>query len=374
MEQEASEICGGKKGRHLASARQASRHGYVRCSVPFGAAKMELARPRIRADGKEVTLTTYAAAQREGLSAAAVLETCLGGSSQRRFPRVAQSLQGTESGFRHLSKSTINRRFIRAAEKVGHELRTRSLRGHRFLALYLDGVVEQGHHLIAVLGLTADGEKHVLGLREGSSESAEVCKELLTDLLSRGLDVGDGFLAIIDGGKGLAAALRAVFGHKVIIQRCRAHKMRNVLEKVPECEREHLKGYLRRAWREPDARQAKRLLELIARNLEARGRRRAARSLREGLSDTLACNFLKLPPDSDLTRSLVTTNPIESLFSKSNAQSKRVCRWRGGRMLLRWTALSLAEAERNLRPVKDKQGLQQLSLALEQRVLLRKTG
>jgi len=242
------------------------------------------------------------------------------------------------------------------------------------LALYLDGVVEQGHHLLAVLGLTSDGKKQILGLREGSSESGEVCRELLTDLLSRGLDVGVGFLAVVDGGRGLAAALRAVFGTRVVIQRCRAHKMRNVLEKVPECEREHLRGYLRKAWKEADARQAKRLLELIARNLEARGRRRAARSLREGLSETLACNFLGLPSDSDLTRSLVTTNPIESLFSKSNAQSRRVCRWRGGRMLLRWTALSLAETERSLCRVEDDVGLQGLALALDQRVIERKAA
>lgn len=374
MEQEADDICGGGKGRHLTSERRASRHGYAPGSVSYGAARMELARPRVRANGKEVVLSTYAAAQKDGLSPTSVLETCLGGTSHRRFPRTAYNLQGTKTGFRQLSKSTINRRFIRAAEKVAHELRTRRLEGRRFVALYLDGVVEKRHHVIAVLGLTIDGEKHVLGLREGSSESGEVCRELLTDLLSRGLDIGGGFLAVIDGGKGLAAALRAVFGHKVLIQRCRAHKIRNVLEKIPECEREHLKGHLQRAWKEPNARHAKRLLELIARNLRARGRCRAARSLREGLSDTLTCNFLGLPSDSDLTRSLVTTNPIESLFSRSNEQSRRVCRWRGGRMLLRWTALSLAESECSFSRCDDDIGLQQLALALEQRALERKAA
>lgn len=374
MEQEADDICGGHKGRHLISKRRAFRHGYAPCSVSYGAARMELVRPRIRAADKEIPLSTYVAAQRNGLSPATVLEACLGGSSHRRFPRIACRLQGTDAGFRQLSKSTINRRFIRAADKVAHELRTRRLEGRRYVALYLDGVVEQRSHLIAVLGLTTDGEKHVLGLREGSSESGEVCQELLADLLSRGLDVGNGFLAIIDGGKGLGAALRAVFGHKVLIQRCRAHKIRNVLEKVPECEREHLKSHLQRAWKEPDARQAKRLLELIARNLDARGRKRAARSLREGLSDTLTCNFLGLPTDSDLTRSLVTTNPIESLFSRSNEQSRRVCRWRGGRMLFRWTALSLAESERSLSRIEDDVGLQQLALALEQRAAERKAA
>lgn len=367
MEQEADELCGGEKGRHLKTGRKASRHGTVPCSVSFGAARMKLRRPRVRADGKEILLSTYAAALAKQLSLEMVLETCLDGTSHRRFPRTARRLQETRSDFHHLSKSTVNRRFIEAAEKVRKTLQTRRLDGHRFLALYIDGTVEQGHHVISVLGLRENGEKQVLGLREGSSESSEVCQELLTNLLSRGLDVGSGFLAVIDGGKGLAAALRAVFGRKAIIQRCRAHKIRNVLEKVPLCEREHLKGYLQRAWREADPRQAKRMLELTARNLEARGRRRAARSLREGLSQTLTCTFLGLPSDCDLTRSLVTTNPIESLNGYTADRTRRVCRWRNGRMFLRWTAITLAEAEAKLASVADKQGLANLKTALERR-------
>jgi hypothetical protein len=141
-----------------------------------------------------------------------------------------------------------------------------------------------------------------------------------------------------------------------------------VLEKVPPCERDHLAGTLRRAWGEARPRQAKRLLELIARGLEARGRRRAARSLREGLSETLACNFLGLPSDCDLTRMLVTTNPLESLFGRSTDLSRRVCRWRSGRMLLRWTATGLAEAERSFARIENKEGLRHLMRALDQRM------
>jgi transposase-like protein len=231
----------------------------------------------------------------------------------------------------------------------------------RYLAIYLDGLVEQGHHVISVLGLTADGQKRVLGLREGSSESSEVCAELLRDLLKRGLDVGEGFLAVIDGGKGLASALKEVFGKRVLIQRCRAHKLRNILEKVPEKDRTALACEIRRAWA-ADTKQAKRMLKLTAANFPA-----AAGSIEEGLVETLSCNELKLPHNCALTRFLVTTNPLESLYARHTDDSGRVCRWRNGDMLLRWAGTSLALAEPSFAVVGDKAALQAFKAALDKR-------
>lgn len=365
MEQEANELTGGPKGKHL-KERRASRHGRKKCRVPYGAALMEIERPRVRANGVEVQLSTYLAAHEGALSPTLVLQCCIEGSSQRSLPRHAERLQGTRGdGFSRLSKSTINRRFVSAARAVVAELQSRPLGGVRYLALYLDGLVEQGHHVISVLGLTADGQKRVLGLREGSSESGEVCAELLRDLRKRGLDVGQGFLAVIDGGKGLASALKEVFGNRVLIQRCRAHKLRNVLEKVPERERETLKAEIQRAWAS-DAKQAKRMLLLTAANLERR-HPPAASSLREGLAETLTCNELGLPHDCTVTRFLVTTNPLESLYARHTSDSRRVCRWRNGAMLLRWTGTSLAMAEASFTTIEDKAALRRLETALNKR-------
>ena len=367
MEQEADECTGGPKGKHL-EARQASRHGRKKCRVPYGAALMEIERPRVRAEGKEVPLSTYLAAHEGALSPTMVLQCCIEGSSQRGLPRHAERLQGTQGeGFSRLSKSTVNRRFVRAAKAVVAELQSRPLGGERYVAIYLDGLVEQGHHVISALGLTTDGRKRVLGLREGSSESGEVCAELLRDLLSRGLDVGEGFLAVIDGGKGLASALKEVFGKRVLIQRCRAHKLRNVLEKVPEGERERLKAEIQRAWA-ADFKPAKRMLKLIAADLERRYPL-AAGSLREGLKETLTCNQLDLPHNCALTRFLVTTNPLESLYARHTDDSRRVCRWRNGAMLLRWAGTSLALAEASFATVEDKNALSFLKAALAKRAL-----
>ena len=365
MEQEANELTGGPKGKHLEN-RLACRHGRKKCRVPYGAAVMEIKRPRVRANGAEVQLSTYQAAHEGALTPDMVLRCCIDGVSQRGLPRHAARLQGTsKEGFSRLSKSTINRRFVRAAKAVVAELQSRPLSGVRYLAIYLDGLVEQGHHVISVLGLTADGQKRVLGLREGSSESSEVCAELLRDLLKRGLDVGEGFLAVIDGGKGLASALKEVFGKRVLIQRCRAHKLRNILEKVPEKERAGLACEIHRAWA-ADAKQAKRMLKLTAANLERRYPA-AAGSIREGLVETLSCNELKLPHNCDLTRFLVTTNPLESLYARHTDDSGRVCRWRNGDMLLRWAGTSLALAEPSFTVVGDKAALQAFKAALDKR-------
>ncbi len=367
MEQEANELTGGPKGKHL-KERNASRHGRKKCRVPYGAALMEIERPRVRANGTEVQLSTYLAAHEGTLSPTLVLQCCIEGASQRGLPRHAERLQGTHGeGFSQLSKSTINRRFVRAAKAVVTELQSRPLNGVRYVAVYLDGVVEQGHHVISALGLTADGQKRVLGLREGSSESGEVCAELLRDLLKRGLDVGKGFLAVIDGGKGLASALKEVFGNRVLIQRCRAHKLRNVLEKVPERDRESLKAEIQRAWSVTDAKQAKRMLLLTADNLQ-RHHPAAASSLREGLAETLTCNELGLPHGCALTRFLVTTNPLESLYARHTSDSRKVCRWRNGDMLLRWTGTSLALAEPSFSTIENKAALKALEAALDKRV------
>ena len=163
----------------------------------------------------------------------------------------------------------------------------------------------------------------------------------------------------------MASALKEVFGNRVLIQRCRAHKLRNVLEKVPERERESLKAEIQRAWAS-DAKQAKRMLLLAAANLERRNSA-AANSLREGLAETLTCNELGLPHGCTVTRFLVTTNPLESLYARHTSDSRRVCRWRNGAMLLRWTGTSLALAEASFTTIADKAALRGLETALDKR-------
>ena len=114
--------------------------------------------------------------------------------------------------------------------------------------ILLDGVCLAEHVLIVALGIDTDGHKHVLGLVEGSTESEEVCRSLLRDLVDRGLKLERARLFVIDGGKGVRKAVRSVFGAWALVQRCQVHKLRNVLDHLPEGKRSWMRAAIRRAW------------------------------------------------------------------------------------------------------------------------------
>src|SRR6266568_570655 len=76
----------------------------------------------------------------------------------------------------------------------------------------------------------------------------------------RGLDVTRPVLAVLDGAKALVKGVRQVFDQP-LIQRCIVHKLRNVLDYLPEGERSWVEAVCRRAWREPDAAKAERDLK-----------------------------------------------------------------------------------------------------------------
>lgn len=197
---------------------------------------------------------------------------------------------------------------------------------------------------------------------EGSTENAAVCTRLVTDLADRGLDTSRGVLFVIDGGKALTKAIRAAFGGKALIQRCRRHKERNILDHLPEVERPLVQRRLRAAWALADARAAERELESLARSL-AKKRPGAAASLREGLAHTLTVN--RLAVTGSLLGTVESTNPVESMLEIVRDHARRVKRWQHGEMALRWTAAGMLAAEQQFRRVKGYRQLPQLLAALE---------
>ena len=108
----------------------------------------------------------------------------------------------------------------------------------KLVALYIDGIGFGGHLIAATIGLDIYGKKHILGIWEGSTENATLCKDLLGNLVQRGLKTDQGLLGIIDGSKALSSAIKEVFGANVLIQRCQIHKKRNILDYLPEKEKE----------------------------------------------------------------------------------------------------------------------------------------
>jgi putative transposase len=129
-----------------------------------------------------------------------------------------------------------------------------------------------------------------------------VAAALLADLVDRGLDVEQGLLFVIDGSKALRKAIRRVFGNDVPVQRCTAHKTRNVIDHLPERDRDRVKARLRQAWKETDHDRALEQLTALAIELD-RAHPGAATSLREGMEETLTVTRLGIVGKLKLTLS-----------------------------------------------------------------------
>lgn len=349
----------GPKGKHDPE-RAASRHGSRPGQVVLGGRKVQVRRPRARSlEGRELPLRTYAHFASDDLLGERTVETMLAGLSTRRH-RSALEPTGTED--RSVSKSAVSRRFVARTRRALAELLARPV-PEDLLVLMLDGVCLAGSTCLCALGIRADGQKIPLGLWEGASENAAVCRRALADLGERGLSAEHGLLVCIDGSKALRKAVAEALGAKAAIQRCRRHKEQNVLGHLPEAERPWVKRKLREAWAQERAELAERRLAELARALEPK-RPGAAASLREGLAETLTVTRLGVRADSTLGRTLQTTNPIESMLSICRERARNVKRWRGGEMALRWTAAGMLDAERSFRRIKGFRDLPQLAAAL----------
>ena len=365
MGEEVDEIVG-PKGKHNLD-RTAVRHGHEDGEVTLGGRRVQVSRPRVRsADGEsEVQLSTYQHfADRDPLSRH-VLEQMLAGVSTRRFQRTREPFGAdVEARARSTSKSAVSRDFVARTKENLIGLMSRSLEDIRLAALMLDGIELKGRCCVVALGIDTDGVKHPLGLWDGSSENATVAKELLTNLVARGLDLEQGVLCVIDGAKALRKAIAEVLG-PVPVQRCIRHKERNVLDHLPERDRTPVKARLRRAWADDDHDRALSQLQVLAAELE-RAYPGAAASLREGMQETLTITSLGVRGRLKLT--LQSTNPCESMIETVRRTSRNVKRWQSGEMCLRWTAAGMLEAERQFRRIIGHADLAKLALAIERQL------
>ena len=285
------------------------------------------------------------------------------GVSTRRYARSLEPLP-QEVEVRGISKSAVSERFVVGTQRRLAELMQRDLSGLKLVALLIDGVHFADHVVLAAVGIDVDGEKHPLGLREGATENAATCKALLEDLIERGLNPNRALLVVIDGAKALRRAVLDTFGERALIQRCQAHKKRNVTDALPERMRASVRTAMNQAYATGAPKRARRLLENLAHKLES-AHPGAAASLREGVDETLTVMALHLPETLD--RVLSSTNLIENLFSRVREVARRVKCWQGGTMILRWIAAGVLEAERHFRKVAGYRALPRLAAALHKR-------
>jgi transposase-like protein len=342
----ASQTAGGPAQQGKRRSGEVVFHGRQRGQVMLSDRKLEVQRPRLRTRGRagrEVEVPAYAAMQNGEQMGARMLEILMRGVSTRNYKEVIPSMAETAG----VSRSAVSRRVIEASEAEVEALLSRRFDELKLLVIYIDGLIFGDYTMIGAVGVDVEGNKHVLGIREGATENSTVVKELLEDIVARGVDAKRKMLFVIDGSKALRSAINAVFGAQQPVQRCRAHKLRNVLDHLPKEQRDQVKSVLRAAWK-LDAKAGMARIRKLAEWLE-RDYPSAVTSLLEGLEECFTINRLGVPPS--LCRCLATTNIIESPHAGVRIQTRRVTHWQNGKMVIRWLAAAFIRTEKRFNKI-----------------------
>jgi putative transposase len=337
--------------------RTANRWGKERGFCVVMGQKVPIERPRVRTtDDQEVRLGSYEMFHRGEPLTETVWEKLMLGLSTRKYGQAVREFAEAYG----LEKSAISEHFIEASREKLKAMMERRLEKMRLCALLIDATPFAGQQMVAALGISQDGRKTILGLRQGATENATVVGELLGDLMNRGLDFSESRLYVLDGGKALHAAVKKHGGEAALIQRCQVHKRRNVLDHLTEGQRPVVARKLNAAYALEDYAAAKQALDTLHRELMEMNPS-AARSLGEGLEETLTVHRLRVPPQ--LRKSLASTNVIESAFSIVERVCANVKRWHGGDQRERWVGSGLLVAEKQFRRV---QGHKQIPVLLRE--------
>jgi transposase-like protein len=364
MNSECMRIAGPKHSKN--PLRMANWWGSDLRPVYYDKQEVIIDRPRLRGkDKKEIPLATYEAFRDPQGMRESVLKNMILGISSRDYE---EAVSGFLKGY-GIKKSSVSRHFVKATAEQMRGFLERDLSGLDLIAIFIDGIEFKGHLLIVAMGLDRDGRKHILGLCQGASENAEVCKSLIEDMARRGLNTGKDYLFVLDGAKALRSATARMFGERALVQRCQQHKRRNVLKHLPKKHQNAIDARISAAYKMTDYNEARKSIDLTVRYLENLNPD-AASSLKEGLEETLTVH--KLGVTGLLKKTLATTNPLESCFSGVRTTTGRVKRWRGGDMAQRWAVAAIVRAEKKFRRVKGYKELPKLAAVLQLKSIDRK--
>lgn len=360
MDEEVESVAGERQSEDHPCGRHLCRWGHNPGSIRINGERVPIDVPRIRdmEAGEERPLESYQAMKKAN-APNDLAETILLGLAQGDYERVASQFV---DGF-GLSQSSVSRRFQERARKALEEFENRSLKEENFLALWIDGKHVAGEQMLVCMGVTEAGYKKVLGFTQATTENSRPIKEMLRNLIERGLSFEEGILCVVDGSKGLRKALDEVFGSWAEVQRCQWHKRENVVSYLPKEDQSEWRKKLQRAYREPTYEAAKERLAGLHADLQQINRK-AARSLQEGLEETLTLHRLGL--FEKLGRNLKTTNGIENLMGQVQRRIGKVKRWHHSPQRHQWMALALLEAESRMRRISGYEDLPELKSALKE--------
>lgn len=320
-------------------------HGWQSGRVQLADRKLRVKRPRLRHKKEgEVKIPAYERLRQDRGLGQHLLGALLRGVSTREYQEVLPQMAETVG----VSRSAISRKAIEASVEQLQQLQERRWEDVDILVIYLDGQRFADHHILSAVGVDRQGKKHILGIELGATENAAAVKRLLTRLRDHGLPTNRKYLFVIDGAKALRAAIEEVFGGEQAVQRCRNHKLRNVLDELPNEQQGQTRNLMRAAWKVKNAEEGEKRLEQLARFLE-REHESAARSLREGMAEMFTLQRLQIP--GSLHKCLATTNVIESPQSGVERRTHNVTRWRDADMVERWVASAWLLTEKHFRRI-----------------------
>ena len=332
------------------------RHGSNPGTVGLAGQRVPIRVPQIRhVTESEIPLRSYEALHGDRAVNDLLLRRVLYGISCRNYEAAGEVIPGAIG----LSGSTVSRAFIEASAA---KLQERDLSGEDVVALVLDGKTFAEATMVVALGITMTGDKRFLGVVETDTENEKVLTPFLRSLVERGLDVSQGLLVIVDGGKGLRAAVRKAFRHRALVQRRQWHKRENVVSYLAKSEQPAWRQRLPRAYNRPEYDEALAALKSLQHELEDRNQS-AAGSLAEGLDETLTLH--RLGVYGVLGRSLKTTNGLESINALIEERCAKVDHWQNSSQRHRWLATALLDIEPRLRKVMGYRHLPRLRDALK---------
>jgi putative transposase len=357
IDEEVVTACG-ERYKHIEN-RKNVRYGQKESELTLGGKRTSIRHQRVRnaANNSEIRLWNLERFKNEDMLNEMRMKQILLGVSTRKYQR---SLEAESESFktRGASKSAVSRGFIAMTAKKLEVWMNQAI-GEDYPFIMIDGITFKKVTVVVALGINKDGVKKVLGMREGSTENARVVTDLLQDLIERGLSRDKVKLFGIDGSKALRKAIRDVFGNDVYVQRCQVHKKRNVLDYLPEELKSSVKDTMTQAYNSKDYETALKILKNLIATLNKKCPE-AARSLEEGLEETLT--LLKLKAPRDISKTLSSTNAIENMNGAIRRTTRNVKIWKDSKMIMRWVCVSVIDAEKNFRKVK---GYKEIKILLD---------
>lgn len=292
------------------------RNGHYRRWLLTGMGELELQVPRTRTRSAVEVLQAYA--RRERSVDRLILAAFVLGLSTRKVGQALLQLLGER-----VSATTVSR--VAQQLDVAVAAFHRRPLANRYRALLFDGIVLANRSgrgvvrrpVLVAMGITNAGRREILDFRLARGESQPAWEAFLRDLHARGL-TGEGIaLVAVDGGAGLLAALPLVYPH-ARVQRCWAHKTRNVLDKVRLADREAVKRDLHRISHAADRAEARRR----ARAFVDRWSHRYAAAVRCLWADIDELLTFFLFDDPDWRKAVRTTNAIERRFREVRRRTR----------------------------------------------------